>query len=74
MHVFKARVGGFTFRQTKIYELTYFDVRNGQSVKFGLFKLFPKFCAKKNVDTKKIAPAAPARATLPPAAAPPAVG
>jgi hypothetical protein len=45
---------GFTFRQTQMYELTKFDVRNGQSIKFGLFKLFQK---QKKVDTKKIAPA-----------------
>jgi hypothetical protein len=31
-----ARVGMFTFRQTKMYEITNLDVRNGHSIKFGL--------------------------------------
>jgi hypothetical protein len=36
MHVFKARVGEFTFQKTKMYELNNLDIRNGHSIKFGL--------------------------------------
>jgi hypothetical protein len=51
MHVFKAREGGFTFRQTKMCELTYLEVRDGHIKKI---KLFPEFLAKKMSTPKKL--------------------
>jgi hypothetical protein len=57
MHVFKASVGGSTFQQSKMCELTNLDVRNGHSIKFGLVYVVSRVLqTKKNVDTKKIAP------------------
>jgi hypothetical protein len=37
-----------------MYKLTNYDVINGHGKKFGLFKLFPEFCAKKMLTPKKL--------------------